>query len=244
MVPRPDELDRWEQDALAPVPVFRREHGGTTTTLADTTGDGRLDYATVTTTAGEDCAVAEDSPGWYSTPEDLVAATEPIVDGSLAGVALGMPADEARLVQGWQSSDSWSPPLGADRRAGCRELWRSTGLATAALADGHVIGLQAFAIEGGPRAGMPLERALELLRPGTVEASLPWEDFSPAGGRSHGWGVVTGTDDAGRRITLDVVREPARVAGLDVPVTSPTAAEPPVVAAVVVGETCSRPGTG
>jgi hypothetical protein len=153
------------------------------------------------------------------------------------------PADEARLVQGWQSSDSWSP-LGADRRAGCRELWRSTGLASAALADGHVIGLQALAIEGGPRAGMPLERSLEFLDPPTVEASLPWEDFSPTGGRSYGWGTVTGTDEAGRRVTLDVVREPGRVAGLDVPVTAPAAAEPPVVATVVVGETCSRPGAG
>lgn len=111
--------------------------------------------------------------------------------------------------------------------------------------DGTVVGVEGYAVRGGPRAGMHLDEADAFLDPTTREEDLPWvEDPAPAGTWNGGLGAVWGSDDRGRQIQLAVVRDAGRVEGLDVPVTAEAALEPPTVAGVLVGRNCMEsPGT-
>lgn len=235
--PRPDELDRWDEDVSAPVPVYRREHGGVVTTVADTTGDGRLDYATVATVAGEQCHPDPDL--WdVLPPDDVIEATEPIVDRSLAGVTVGMTADAALRSAAWWEPDRGHQP---DRREGCRTLWTHEGWGVAYIDDGIVVGVEALAVRDGPAAGMDLDEAGAFLDPTTRGRNLPWEEDPPStGALPAGWGIVWGTDDAGREIALTVARGAGRVAGLDVPVTAEAALPSPTVVGVLVGQNCTE----
>lgn len=219
--PVPDELDRWERDTAAPVAVLRRVHGGTTTTLADVSGDGRLDYASVGTTEGEACAPDDDD----RTIESDRARRSPGIDGrTLVGAGLGMSAGEL-TDRGWRAA---GPAAGS-----CRYFWPDSDVlvnGTAHVVDDAVIGLSAEAIVDGPARGMTVDEAVSFLDPATVE-EVALRGFAAAS-------TVSGTDREGRRIGLDVVRRPATVAGLDSYVSAESVVGPGIVIGVTVGEAC------
>lgn len=238
--PVPDALDRWDVDAAAPVPVLRREHQGVVTTVADTTGDGRLDYATVATLDGDACRLDDTYWGHVGAADVQIAeGAEPIVDGTFAGVRLGMAAAEAQEVDGWSALDPGQGGPGA-----CRLLIQDDIAwgGAAYVDDGTVIGIEGWTVQDGPRVGMTLAEAVTFLDPDSRDDSLPWEDFSPAEPQNLTYGTVRGTDSSGRPLGLAVSRDPGLVDGLDVPVTAPAALEPAVVVSVLVGEACTEPG--
>jgi hypothetical protein len=236
--PLPGQIHRWVEDDDAPVPVLRREHDGVTTTLADTTGDGRLDYATVATTSGESC-VRDLDEFLFRAPDAGLVETLTVSGDRFAGLELGMSRDRAREVPGWQESGSGvlgggSGPVVSGN--GCIHLWRDDG-GSAYVVDDEVVGFGALAVAGGPAAGMTLDRAERFLDPATREEVLGWEQDVSADPRGL-WGEVTGTDALGRSMTMWVMRDHATVDGIDVPVTAPGLAGPATVMSVLVGRSC------
>lgn len=219
--PVPDELDRWERDTAAPVAVLRRIHDGTTTTLADVSGDGRLDYASVGTPEGEECRPDD---GDRTIESGRPRRAPGIEGGTLVGAGLGMSAGDL-TERGWRAAGAVT--------GGCRYFWPDSDVlvnGTAHVVDGVVIGLSAEVIVDGPAAGMTVDEATTFLDPATVQ-EVALRGFAAAS-------TVSGTDREGRRIGLDVVRRPGTVAGLDAYVSAESVVGPGVVIGVTVGEAC------
>lgn len=207
------QLERWDRDQDARVAVLRRTYEEVTTTLADVTGDGLLDYASVATAAGERCAL--DQSAFLFMPPRATGSSA-IQGDTLQGVRLGMTAAEAAAVPGWDPPSRFSGP--------CQTAGRSfAGVATYDVED-TVISLSAQAVAGGPRVGMTVAEVVDAMTGDVRE--IPREDVWP-------FRLLEGQDPDGRRLVVFLGPNGETVEGLDSLVQGPL-----VAYGMWIGESC------